>query len=201
MMLEPNQTLVIASHNQGKVREIAELLAPFELQVQSASEYPDLIEPEENAPDFIGNALIKAEYVSKHTGHAALSDDSGLVVPALNGAPGIYSARWAGENKDFTMAMQRVERELQEVHGTTAGHEAHFVCALALCVPGKAPAVVEGYVHGVLQFPQTGEKGFGYDSIFLPDGYTESFGEMDSEKKQALSHRNDAFKKLLSLLR
>jgi XTP/dITP diphosphohydrolase len=155
--------LVVASHNQGKVREIRELLASFKADVISAGEL-NLPEPEETESTFIGNAKLKALAAAKASGLPALSDDSGLAVSALDGAPGIYSARWAGPSKDFTAAMLRVEKEM----AGTADRSAKFVCALALCWPDSHCEVFEGEVHGTLSFPPRGRKGFGYDPIFVP---------------------------------
>jgi XTP/dITP diphosphohydrolase len=185
--------LVIASHNKGKVREIAALLAPFGVEIVAA---PDLglPEPIETGASFRENAEIKARAAAKASGSPALADDSGLVVPALDGAPGIWSARWAGPARDFRIAMERVERELA---GKT-DRRAHFVCALALAWPDGHCESFEGRVDGTLVWPPRGSRGFGYDPIFLPDGHAETFGEMAPEKKHAISHRADAFRKLVS---
>ncbi len=191
------EKLVIASHNQGKVREIADLLASFQVEVAASGDY-DLAEPEETADSFTGNALIKADYTAKATGLPALSDDSGLVVPALNGEPGIYSARWGGLEKDFNLAMRKVQERLIEETGTDSGHDAHFICALALCWPDGHHETVEGRVDGTLTFPPRGDKGFGYDPIFIANGYDITFGEMDPDKKHAISHRADAFRQLVA---
>ena len=179
--------LVIASHNEGKVREIRELLAPLGLAVASARER-NVPEPEETGDSFAANARLKAHAVARATDLPALSDDSGLVVPALGGAPGIYSARWAGPGKDFSVAMARVERELG-----AGDRAAHFVCALALAWPDGENQVFEGTVHGQLVFPPRGTKGFGYDPIFVPEGHTMTFGEMEQAAKHAISHRARAF--------
>lgn len=180
--------LVIASHNAGKVREIAELLAPFGCEVVSAAAL-NLPEPEETEDSFAGNARLKAEAAAAASGLPALADDSGLCVAGLGGAPGIYSARWAGPGKDFGLAMRRVEREL----GDNPDRRAWFVCALALAVPGEATRVFEGRVEGSLVFPPRGTRGFGYDPIFLPENEPETFGEMDPARKHAMSHRARAF--------
>ncbi|HXC57541.1 MAG TPA: RdgB/HAM1 family non-canonical purine NTP pyrophosphatase [Rhizomicrobium sp.] len=192
MKLARGDTLVVASHNAGKLREIRELLAPFALHVVGAGEL-ELPEPEETEDSFAGNAALKARAAAAATGHLALSDDSGLAVAALNGAPGIYSARWAGPDKDFAVAMARVERELA---GKTE-RSAKFVCALALAAPHGAAQIFEGEVHGHLVFPARGTRGFGYDPIFVADGMTETFGEMEPAKKHAMSHRAHAFAKLV----
>jgi XTP/dITP diphosphohydrolase len=195
MKLTRGSTLVLASHNKGKLREIGELLAPFGLTVKSAAEL-HLPEPEETEADFIGNALLKARAAAKASGLTALADDSGLVVPALNGAPGIYSARWAGEDKNFLSAMERVEREL--LAKNTTDYSAKFVCVLALVSADGEEQVFEGDVHGTLTFPPRGDRGFGYDPIFVMDGMQETFGEIDPALKHASSHRAKAFEKLLN---
>lgn len=189
--------LVIASHNAGKVREIGDLLAPFGVQVFSAAEL-DLPEPEETEDTFIGNALIKSRSAAEISGIPALADDSGLIVSALNGDPGIYSARWAGPTKDFGLAMQTVEDKLQ-------GHQdrsAAFICALALTWPdegqGLHDEVFEGKVQGHLVWPPRGDQGFGYDPVFVADGYDITFGEMNPADKHAISHRADAFQQMVS---
>lgn len=188
--------LVVASHNPGKIREIRELLAPYSIEVLGGNEF-NLSEPEENADSFKGNAQIKSRYFARHTSLPSLSDDSGLVIPALNGQPGIHSARWAGEKKNFTLAMQRIEKELKEKAGKAEGQPAHFVCALSLCLPGGRTSNFEGKVFGALTFPPRGEKGFGYDPIFIPEGYCVTFGEMDATQKHAISHRARAFRKFV----
>ena len=194
MKLARGSTLVIASHNKGKVREIRELLAPFALTIKGADEL-GLPEPEETEPTFVGNALLKARVAANAGGEAALADDSGLAVKALDGAPGIYSARWAGETKNFTSAMARVESELKTKNARDRG--AKFVCVLALAKPDGETAVFEGEVEGTLTFPPRGDKGFGYDPIFVANGMTETFGEIDPAIKHGMSHRARAFRKLL----
>lgn len=193
-----HDTLLIASGNAGKVREISELLSAFPLQVMSASGFA-LEEPEETGADFVSNAELKARYYGKATGLPALADDSGLVVPALGGAPGIYSARWAGPNKDFAMAMERIRQELIAAGCNAPWHEpAHFVCALSLYWPEDGHVeTVEGKVHGHLCFPPRGEKGFGYDPLFIAEGYDITFAEMEPAEKHRISHRADAFEKLI----
>jgi XTP/dITP diphosphohydrolase len=182
--------IVVASHNAGKIREISALLMPFGINVVSAGAL-GLFDPEETELSFAGNAKLKAEFVTRASGEAALSDDSGLVVPALGGAPGIYSARWAGETRDFSYAMERVRTAL----GSAAALRpvAHFTCALALSRPDTETAVFEGHVHGHLEFPPRGMHGFGYDPIFVAQGETQTFGEMDPARKHAISHRAAAF--------
>ena len=193
MKLARGDTLVVASHNQGKVREILELLAPYRLHVIGARDL-EIEEPEETEDSFAGNAALKARWVANRSGHIALADDSGLSVAALGGAPGIYSARWAGPGKDFSVAMARVERELKDKGATDMS--AKFVSALALASPHEAPRVFEGEVHGHLAFPPRGTNGFGYDPIFVADGMTQTFGEMAPAAKLAMNHRTRAFQKL-----
>jgi XTP/dITP diphosphohydrolase len=195
MKLPRGSKLVLASHNKGKLREITELLAPFGLDVKSADAL-GLAEPEETESSFIGNALLKARAAAKASGLIALADDSGLVVPALDDAPGVYSARWAGQDKNFLGAMERVEREL--LAKNTTDYSAKFVCVLALASPGGEEQIFEGDVHGTLVFPPRGDRGFGYDPIFVMEGMTETFGEIDPQLKHSVSHRAMAFEKLLN---
>ncbi|MCP5365756.1 MAG: RdgB/HAM1 family non-canonical purine NTP pyrophosphatase [Hyphomicrobiales bacterium] len=186
-------TLVVASHNPGKVREIGDLLSGTALTIVSAGAL-SLPEPEESGATFVENALIKAHSAADGSKQPALADDSGLVVPALNGAPGIHSARWGGPAKDFSVAMERVENAL-------TGHSdrrAHFVCVLALAWPDGHTEVFEGFVHGTLTWPPRGDKGFGYDPMFIPDGHAITFGEMNADDKHRISHRADAFHQLLA---
>ncbi|MEL6829881.1 MAG: RdgB/HAM1 family non-canonical purine NTP pyrophosphatase [Pseudomonadota bacterium] len=194
--LEPGP-LVAATHNTGKVKELIDLFQPLGFTVVSALEL-GLEEPEETEPDFIGNALLKARAACLATGKPALSDDSGLAVDALQGAPGIYSARWAGEPRNFGRAMERIEAELQACGASN--RRAKFVCALAVVWPDGDSSVFEGEVHGDLVWPPRGEHGFGYDPMFIADGETDTFGEMDPTKKHAMSHRADAFQKLKAAL-
>jgi XTP/dITP diphosphohydrolase len=191
--------LVIASHNAGKVREIDELLARLAIDVVSAADL-HLLEPEETGDTFHANAAIKSIAAAKASGLPALADDSGLVIPALGGAPGIYSARWAGEQKDFTMAMKRIETELLEAEGRAQGAIAHFICVLSLALPDGTEHAFEGRIDGYLTFPLRGEKGFGYDPIFIPKGYDVTFAEMAANKKHEMSHRADAFRKFVTWL-
>lgn len=185
--------LVIASHNPGKVREIAALLAGHGLEFVSAAEL-DLPEPEETGTTFVMNAELKARSAADLSGLPALADDSGLCVDALGGDPGIFSARWAGETKDFGVAMERIEAKLAAIDG--AERSAHFICALALAWPDGYVEWFEGRVDGTLVWPPRGKRGFGYDPMFLPDGGHETFGEMDPDAKHAISHRADAFRQL-----
>ncbi len=188
--------LVIASHNPGKVREIGELLAPYGIETVSAAAL-DLPEPDETGTTFIANAELKAMQAADLSGLPALADDSGLCVEALNGDPGIFSARWAGPTKDFSLAMQLVWDNIQ-AKGPDAGHDAHFVCALALAWPDGHVEAFEGRVDGTITWPPRGGRGFGYDPIFQPQGHSISFGEMDPAKKHAMSHRADAFAQLVA---
>ena len=192
--LRPGQ-LVIASHNPGKIREIADLLGPYGIEPISAGDL-DLPEPEETGTTFVANAELKARIAADLSGLPALADDSGLCVDALGGDPGIFSARWAGESKDFDMAMRLVEDRLNEE--PDMARSAHFVCALALAWPDGHVEWFEGRVDGTLVWPPRGGNGFGYDAMFLPDNGTETFGEMDAAAKHAISHRADAFRQLVA---
>lgn len=187
--------MVIASHNEGKVREIKKLFEPFGIEVVSGSEF-NLPEPKETGKTFFENAAIKSDFFAKETGFVALSDDSGLVVPALDGAPGIYSARWAGPKKDFNIAMEKVAKEVRKVSYVN-GEDAYFICALSLSWPDGHREQFEGEIHGHLTFPPRGDKGFGYDAMFEPEGYGMTFGEMEPDEKHSISHRANAFRKLI----
>ncbi len=189
--------LLAATHNKGKVSELKDLFEPYGFQVVSALEL-GLDEPEETETTFAGNALLKARAAMRATGLPALSDDSGLAVTALGGEPGIYSARWAGEPRDFYRAMERVEEALKA--SGSQDRSAKFVCALAVAWPDGQEAVFEGEVHGTLVWPPRGTKGFGYDPVFVADGEAITFGEMDPDRKHAMSHRADAVKKLRAAL-
>jgi XTP/dITP diphosphohydrolase len=193
--LQPGDTLVVASHNPGKVKEIGELIAPFGISMVGAAEL-GLAEPEETGASFAENAILKAEAAMRGSGMASLADDSGLCVAALDGAPGIFSARWAGPAKDFRLAMQRVEDELREKG--SPDRRASFVCVLALAAPASRTETFEGRVYGSLSFPPRGDKGFGYDPIFVPEGHRLTFGEMDPAVKHAMSHRAHAFAKFVA---
>jgi XTP/dITP diphosphohydrolase len=198
--------LVIATHNPGKLAEMRELLTPYGVDAVSADEL-GLDEPEETGDSFRANAQIKAVAAARAAKLPAFADDSGLAVDALDGAPGIYSARWAGDNKDFSAAMTRVERLLQERGATTPDRrKAHFVSALCVAWPDDHIEEVEARVDGTLVWPPRGTAGFGYDPAFLPDGYTRTFGEMSSVEKHGLpplglglSHRARAFVKLAEI--
>lgn len=182
--------LVIASHNPGKVREIAELIAPYGIEAIPAAGL-DLPEPAETGDTFRENAAIKALACAKGAGRPALSDDSGLVVPALGGKPGVHSARWGGPEKDFSLAMKKVWSAVK----TGADKSAYFVCALALAWPDGHVEHFEGRVDGTLTWPPRGDKGFGYDPMFIATGRDITFGEMEPGKKHAISHRANAFRK------
>ena len=185
--------LVLASHNPGKVREIADLLAPHALEVLSAAGQ-SLPEPEETGATFAENAILKGAAAASAAGLPALADDSGIAVTALGGQPGIYSARWAGPGKDFAVAMERVEHELA---GAT-DRSAAFICVLCLAWPDGRHETFKGRIAGDLVWPPRGDKGFGYDPIFVPEGRKQTFAEMDPAEKHELSHRTRAFAKLLA---
>jgi XTP/dITP diphosphohydrolase len=198
--------LVIATHNPGKLAEMRELLAPHGVEAVSAGEL-GLGEPDETGATFFANARIKAIAAAKSTQLPAFADDSGLAVEALGGAPGIFSARWAGPTKDFTVAMTRIERLLQE-RGATAPErrKAHFVSALCVAWPDDHLEEVEARADGILVWPPRGNAGFGYDPMFMPDGYARTFGEMSAIEKHGLpplglglSHRARAFVKLAEI--
>jgi len=197
------EKLVIATHNPGKLREIAELMEPFGITCIGAAEL-DLPEPEEIGNTFVDNAELKARSAADLSGFPALADDSGLCVDALGGMPGIFSARWAEErpgNRDFGAAMQRVWEALEDC-GPKASRDAHFACALAIAWPNDGQAeAFEGRVDGTLVWPPRGDRGFGYDPIFVPAGFEETFGEMEPVEKHAMSHRADAFRKLVDALK
>ena len=191
--------LVIASHNKGKLREIGELLAPFGIETVSAGAL-GVPEPEETGTSFAANAELKARFSSDLTGLPALADDSGLCVEALGGEPGIFSARWAeleDGRRDFAEAMRRVHARMLEA-GDEAGRDAHFICALSVAWPDGHVETFEGRVDGLLTWPPRGDRGFGYDPMFVPYGHERTFGEMDPEAKHAMSHRADAFAKLVA---
>lgn len=194
LRLNKGLRLVVATHNPGKAREIAALL-DGRFEVQAASDL-GLPEPEETESTFVGNAVLKARHAAETSGLVSLADDSGLSVRGLGGQPGIYSARWAGPGKDFSVAMARVEREL----GDHSDRSAFFTCALAVAWPGGPVVAVEGVVEGSLTFPPRGDRGFGYDPIFVPEGGSLTFGEMDPAEKDAMSHRARAFAKLKAAL-
>ncbi len=188
--------LVAATHNPGKAREIEALLDGNYRIVTAGS--LNLPEPDETESTFAGNAMLKARHAAEASGEVALADDSGLSVAALDGAPGIFSARWAGPGKDFALAMKKVEERLEEVGATD--RRAWFTSALAVAWPDGPCVVVEGRIDGDLVFPPRGDRGFGYDPIFRPEGSELTFGEMDPAEKDALSHRARAFARLKAAL-
>ena len=195
--------LVIATHNPGKLREIAELMEPLGIACVGAAEL-GLPEPEEIGNTFVDNADLKAREAADLSGLPALADDSGLAVDALHGLPGIFSARWAEDDqgqRDFGRAMKRVWSEV-EAAGPDAGHDAHFVCALSIAWPNDGQTeAFEGRVEGTLVWPPRGDKGFGYDPMFVPAGYDQTFGEMDQAEKHRISHRAAAFNRLVKALK
>ncbi|MFC7377530.1 RdgB/HAM1 family non-canonical purine NTP pyrophosphatase [Brevundimonas sp. GCM10030266] len=196
LKLVKGMRIVAATHNPGKVPEIKALLGGhYEVVTAGGLNIP---EPDETESTFVGNALLKARHAADLSGEVALADDSGLSVAALDGAPGIFSARWAGPDKDFAFAMRRVEERLEEIQSDD--RRAFFTSALAVAWPNGPAVVVEGQVHGLLTFPPRGDRGFGYDPIFIPEGQTQTFGELDPAVKDALSHRARAFEKLRAAL-
>lgn len=196
LILPAGTRLVAATHNAGKAREIAALLDD-RFEVLSAAE-AGVPEPDETESTFTGNALLKARHAAQRAGLPALADDSGLSVTALDGAPGIFSARWAGPDRDFALAMRKVETRLEEIGATD--FSAWFTSALAVAWPDGPAVVVQGEVHGQVSFPPRGDRGFGYDPIFVPTGHSQTFGEMDPAAKDGMSHRARAFEKLKAAL-
>ena len=196
LMLPPGAKLVAATHNPGKARELGELLSG-RFEVVSAGAL-GLAEPDETETTFVGNALLKARTAAQASGLIALADDSGLSVTALDGAPGIYSARWAGPDRDFDLAMAKLEERLEATGSDD--RSAWFTCALAVAWPDGPAVVVEGRVDGSLTFPGRGTEGFGYDPIFIPEGHTATFGEMTPDLKDSMSHRSRAFEMLRAAL-
>ena len=200
MVLKIGDRLILASHNPGKIREISALLAPLSITVISAGTI-GLPEPEETGATFAENALIKARAAATTGGFPALADDSGLAAEILSGEPGIYSARWAGPTRDFAIAMRSLEERLASV-GASAPEQrrAEFICVLSLCLPEGWHREFEGRVGGRLIWPPRGTLGFGYDPMFMPDGYAMTFGEMPPDAKHAMSHRAAAFRKFYGYL-
>jgi len=188
--------LLAATHNAGKAREIDALLDGH-YRVVTASEL-NLPEPAETETTFVGNAMLKARHAAQFSSEVSLADDSGLSVTALDGAPGIFSARWGGPDRDFNAAMAKIEMRLEDQGATD--RSAWFTSALAVAWPGGPCVVVEGRVDGVVTFPPRGDRGFGYDPIFIPDGHALTFGEMDPALKDSLSHRSRAFEMLKAAL-
>lgn len=191
-------TLLIATHNQGKLEEIQRLLAPYDVNVTSAAEH-DLPEPEETEDSFVGNARIKAHAAARATGLPALSDDSGIEIEALGGKPGVYTADWAEtpEGRDFEMAMRRTWDELERI-AAPFPRRARFCCTLVLAWPDGHDEVFPGKMDGQIVWPMRGEQGHGYDPIFQPDGFDQTFGEMERWQKNRISHRADAFAQLVA---
>jgi XTP/dITP diphosphohydrolase len=197
--LEPGR-LVVASHNQGKVKELRALLEPYGLDLVSAKEL-DLPEPDETGTTFFFNAELKSMSAADLSGLPAIADDSGICVEALGGEPGVYTANWAETpaGRDWTLAMSRVQEKLEAL-GPETGRSAHFVCVLSVAWPDGHVENFEGRVDGTLVWPVRGERGFGYDPMFVPNGYEQTFGEMDPDAKHAISHRAAAFEKLKAAL-
>jgi XTP/dITP diphosphohydrolase len=194
-----DKELLVATHNQGKLEEIAALLAPFGIAVTSAKQH-GLPEPEETGTTFIENARLKAHAAALATGLPALADDSGIEIDALGGAPGVYTADWAetGAGRDFVMAMNRAHEELEKIDAPEP-RTARFCCTLVLAWPDGHDEVFAGVMPGRIVWPMRGDQGHGYDPIFQPDGYDQTFGEMDRWKKNEISHRADAFRKLVTI--
>ena len=192
------EQLVIATHNQGKLEEIRHLFEPFEINIIGANQL-NITEPEETEDSFVGNARIKAHFSAKMSNLPSLADDSGITIDALNGAPGVYTANWAetSAGRDFVYAMEKTHNALSEVDAPYP-RSAQFRCTLVLAWPDGHDEVFEGVIEGSLVWAMRGENGHGYDPIFLPNGYSETFGEMDRWEKNKISHRADAFSKLLS---
>lgn len=190
------EELVVASHNEGKLRELRELFGDRVKKLTNAADY-GLDSPAETGTTFLENALLKAQYVAEKTGKVAISDDSGLCVAALDGAPGVYSADWAeeeGKPRDFAMAAQKIHRAMAGNPDTAA----HYVSCLVLAWPDGHYEAVEGYAHGNITWPPRGSNGFGYDPIFVPKGDTRTYGEMTAEEKNETNHRADSFRKMLA---
>lgn len=190
------KSLLLATHNKGKVAEFREMLAGLVDDLKSAADF-NLPEPEETETTFAGNAILKARAACEATGVACLADDSGLSVDDLNGDPGVYSARWAGESKDFAMAMNKVNEGLGDANGKAA----HFTAVLALALPDGSVETFEGIINGTLVWPPRGDKGFGYDPMFVPNGHSITFGEMAAAKKHEISHRAIAVEKFLAYMK
>ncbi len=199
-MLKRGDRLLVATHNRGKLEEIADLLGPFDVTVTGAGDL-GLPEPEETETSFVGNARLKAHAAAKASGLIALADDSGLAVDALGGAPGVFTADWAttATGRDFKVGMERVWRELETANAPEP-RRAQFCCTLVLAASDGQELVFEGKSLGRLVWPGRGEQGHGFDPIFMPDGYAQTFGEMDRWEKNRLSHRADAFRKLVAAL-
>ncbi len=186
--------IVIASHNKGKIIEIRDLLKPLKIEILAANNF-NLKEPIENGSSFEENALIKSSYVSKITGIPSLSDDSGICFSDLNNEPGVFSARWAGKTKNFNSAMIKINNSIRKIKNPS--YDCFFVCALSLCWPDGSNVTVSGKIEGKFSWPPKGKYGFGYDPIFRPLDYDDTFAEMQPELKHSISHRAVAFKKLI----
>ena len=196
MRIFKDKKLVIASHNKGKITEIKDLLEPLDIQILSAYDF-DIEEPEENGLTFEENALIKSTFVTQRTGLPSISDDSGICFSDLNGDPGIYSARWAGSNKDFNKAMSKINNAIKGKKNPS--YNCHFICSLSISWPDNYDVTVSGSIDGKFSWPPKGDKGFGYDPIFKPLGYDITFAEIDPNFKHKISHRAIAFNKLINL--
>jgi XTP/dITP diphosphohydrolase len=193
--------IVIASHNAGKVREIDDLFKRTNVQTISLKTF-NINEPRETGSTFIENSILKSRNASIKTNFPAIADDSGLCVSIINNEPGIYSARWAGRTKDYKLAMNKIEKKIQTISDMKKkDRKAFFVCALSLYFPDHTYKVFEGKIHGHLQFPPKGANGFGYDPIFVPVGFSKTFGEMKYNFKEKISHRAKAFQKLMQYLK
>ena len=190
-----HKKLVIASHNKGKIIELKDLLAPLNIEIFSAYDF-DLEEPEENGVTFEENALIKSTFVTQKTGLPSISDDSGICFSDLDGKPGVYSARWAGPSKNFSVAMSKINESIKKKK--KPNYECYFVCSLSLSWPDNYDVTVSGRINGKFSWPPKGEYGFGYDPIFKPSGYNITFAEMDPVFKHKISHRSIAFEKLIN---
>ena len=200
-MINNIKEIVIASHNEGKVREIRSLLKPMGFKIHSAKKFR-INEPIENGKTFRENSLIKSKNASLKSGIPAIADDSGLCILSLNNQPGIYSARWAGKNKDFNIAISKIEKKMYRNNFINKhSRQAFFCCALSIYFPDNKYRVFEGKKYGHVQFPPKGNNGFGYDPIFVPKGYIKSFGEMNFNYKEKISHRSIAFKKMRLFLK
>jgi XTP/dITP diphosphohydrolase len=194
LRLKAGDAIVLATHNQGKLEEIKTLLSPYGLHINSSGNL-NIDEPEETENSFEGNALLKAKYTTNKTGHISLADDSGLVVPALDGMPGVYSARWAGAERNFDKACQKVHHLLGD-----KSREAYFECVLAVTWPDGLSKIFKGRSQGHLVWPTRGDNGFGYDSMFIPLGDTRTYAQMTKLEKTQTSHRANAFKLFEKLL-
>lgn len=200
LIIDPKAPLVVATHNKGKLKELQALLAPLGFKDLRAAGDMGIPEPEETGETFADNAVIKSSHAARHSGFMALADDSGLEVNILGGAPGVFSARWAGPDKDFSSAIKKIEEGIKTLGGAPDGAVARFVCALSLSVPGQKHKVFLGVANGTLAFPPRGTKGFGYDPIFTPDHEKRTFAEMEPAEKDRISHRAHAFSAMLEYL-